>query len=73
MSVARSLHVGLDWVSGFRYGRRLPPLCSSKIDALELARVAAERGFSAVTLVGDGATESAVREELVAAARMLRR
>lgn len=73
MSVARSLHVGVDVVSSFRYGRRLTALSSSKIDAREFARVAAGRGYSAVTLVDDDATIAKVSDAIAAAARALRR
>lgn len=68
-----SVHIGLDVVSGFRYGARLRPLERACRDAAELARVSKRRGFSALTLHDERATGANVRAVIGDAARTLRR
>ncbi|HET7433174.1 MAG TPA: hypothetical protein VFN10_00530 [Thermoanaerobaculia bacterium] len=67
-----SLHIGVSVVSGFWYGTRYSKLLAPCIDAGELARVAAGRGYSAVTLVDVDATTDRVVDELGRAARSLK-
>lgn len=73
MTIGHSLHIGLDAVSGFRYGVRLRPLASAARDAAELARISKRRGFSARVLRDAQATRANVHAAIEDAVRGLRR
>lgn len=72
-AVGQSVHVGVDVVSGFRYGVRMPRLGRAKTDAAELAQIAGECGFSVVTLRDLEATTGNVLNAIRRAAAELRR
>jgi hypothetical protein len=71
--IGRSVHLGVDVVSGFRYGNRVSPLQRANVDATELGRIAARRGFSVTALRNSRATTDNLLDAIRRAAAELRR
>lgn len=70
-AIGRSVHIGLDAVSGFRYGVRARPLMRAKTDTAELAQIASAGGFSALTLRDGEATKRNVLDAIACGAAEL--